>query len=120
NANELLQDVFENIILNAVKYNEKDEVCIFIKVSKTQNDGNEYNKIEFIDNGIGIPDERKLIIFKQGNRDLKGTKGMGLGLSLVKRILNAFNGKIWVEDKVKGDFTQGSNFIILLPELEQI
>lgn len=118
NANDLLQDVFENILLNAVKYNENSNVEIMINVSKTQIDGKNYNKIEFIDNGIGVPDERKQIIFKRGNRELKGAKGMGLGLSLVKKILKTFNGKIWVEDKVKGDFTQGSNFIILLPELD--
>jgi len=120
NANELLQDVFENILLNAVKYNENSNVEIMINVSKTQIGGKNYNKIEFIDNGIGVPDERKQIIFKRGNRELKGAKGMGLGLSLVKKILKTFNGKIWVEDKVKGDFTQGSNFIVLLPELDLV
>ena len=61
---------------------------------------------------------RKEVIFKSGNRELKGSKGMGLGLSLVDKILQIFNGKIWVEDKVKGDYTQGSNFIIILPEVQ--
>jgi len=41
---------------------------------------------------------------------------MGLGLSLVKKIIDSFNGKIWVEDKVKNDYSKGSNFTILLPE----
>ncbi|MFX1550409.1 MAG: ATP-binding protein [Promethearchaeota archaeon] len=120
NANELLQDVFENFLLNAVKYNENSEIFIIIKVSKTELGGPKYNKIELIDNGVGIPNERKYSIFKQDNRKLKGTKGMGLGLSLVNKIIQTFGGKIWVEDKVKGDFTQGSNFVILLPELENI
>jgi PAS domain S-box-containing protein len=118
NANELLQDVFENILLNSVKYNENPSVIITIKFSTIEIDKNIYNKIEFIDNGIGIPDERKQIIFKQGNRELKGNKGMGLGLSLVKKIIKTFKGKIWVKDKIKGDFTQGSNFIVLLPKLK--
>ncbi|MFW9820929.1 MAG: ATP-binding protein [Candidatus Thorarchaeota archaeon] len=65
--------------------------------------------------------ERSIAIFESfSNRELKGTKGMGLGLSLVKKILKTFNGNIWVEDKIKNDFTHGSNFIILLPELDQI
>ncbi|MFX0022255.1 MAG: PAS domain S-box protein [Candidatus Hermodarchaeota archaeon] len=119
NANELLQGVFENIFLNAIKYNENSEIIISIEVSITLLDNNSYYKIEFVDNGIGVPDDRKQIIFQQGNRELKGTKGMGLGLSLVKKILKTFNGKIWVEDRIKNDFTQGSNFIILLPEFEQ-
>lgn len=117
NANELLQDVFENVLINSIKYNESHEVVINIRVSKKLIDDKKYCKIEFIDNGIGVPDDRKLIIFKRGNRELKGAKGMGLGLSLVKKILKTFNGKIWVEDKVKGDYSKGSNFIILLSEL---
>ncbi|MFX1379486.1 MAG: ATP-binding protein [Promethearchaeota archaeon] len=115
NANEQIQDVFENILHNSVKYNDNSDIIITIKISKTKIDGNVYNRIEFIDNGIGVSDDRKRTIFKQGNREFKGTKGMGLGLSLVKKILKTFKGRIWVEDKIKGDFSQGSKFIVLLP-----
>jgi len=41
---------------------------------------------------------------------------MGLGLSLVKKILAGINGKIWVENRIKDDYTKGSNFIVLIPE----
>ena len=44
---------------------------------------------------------------------------MGIGLSLVKKIMKGFNRKIWVEDKVKGDFSKGSNFILLIPEISE-
>ncbi|MFW9828850.1 MAG: PAS domain S-box protein [Candidatus Thorarchaeota archaeon] len=118
NANELLQAVFENILLNGIIYTEKPMIQLKIKISKVIFANRHYHKIEFSDNGVGVPDDRKQIIFKRENRKLKGTKGMGLGLSLVKKILKFFNGKIWVEDKVEGDYSQGSNFIILLPELE--
>ena len=117
-ANELIQDVFENILINAIKYNENPNVEIAIRLSKINTNGDKNFKIEFIDNGIGVPDDRKLAIFRSGNRELKGSKGMGLGLSLVGKIINLFKGRIWHEDKVKGDYTQGSNFIILLPEAE--
>ncbi len=117
NANELLQDVFDNILINSIKYNENLEVEISIKISKQIMDGKNYFKLELSDNGIGVSDDRKDVIFQRGNRELKGTKGMGIGLSLVKKILEIFEGKIWVEDKIKGDYTKGSNFIVLLPEV---
>jgi PAS domain S-box-containing protein len=116
NANELIQDVFENILINSTKYNENSNVEITVRISKIKIDKQTNFKIEFIDNGIGVPDDRKKAIFLSGNREFKGSKGMGLGLSLVSKIVQIFNGKIWVEDKVKGDYTQGSNLILLLPE----
>ncbi|MFX1424966.1 MAG: PAS domain S-box protein [Promethearchaeota archaeon] len=115
-GNELIQDVFENILINSIKYNENPNVEIAIRLSKIKIDDKTNFKIEFSDNGIGVPDDRKTAIFLSGNREFKGRKGMGLGLSLVSKILNLFNGKIWVEDKIKGDYTQGSNFILVLPE----
>jgi len=118
NANELLQDVFENVLINSIKYNENSTIEISIKISKQEVDAKDYIKIEFIDNGIGVSDERKEVIFLSGNRELKGSKGMGLGLSLVSKILNIFKGEVRVEDKVKGDYTKGSNFIIILPEVK--
>ncbi|MFX0036206.1 MAG: PAS domain S-box protein [Candidatus Hermodarchaeota archaeon] len=117
-ANVLLQDVFENVLINGIKYNENSKIEIYIKISKEKFDGKNHIKIEFVDNGIGVADNRKKIIFQRGHRELKGSKGMGLGLSLVSEILKTFNGKIWVEDRVKGDYTKGSKFIILLPELK--
>ncbi len=115
-ANELLLDVFENILINATRYNENPIIEILIKISKIKIDGAQFLKIEFIDNGIGITDAKKKIIFRNGFKEEKQSKGMGLGLSLVKKILDSYKGQIWVEDKIKGDFTKGSNFIILIPE----
>jgi len=108
--------VFENLLSNSVKYNENPFVKILIKISKVEKNENKYVKMEFIDNGIGISDSKKKIIFLKGYADYKGGKGMGLGLALVKKIINSYHGEIWVEDKIKGDYTKGSNFIIIIPE----
>ena len=116
-ANDLLIDVFENILLNAVKYNDNEMVEIVIKTSKIKKNKKKYVKIEFIDNGIGIPDSRKKLIFKRIKREKKGAKGMGIGLSLVKTIVSNCGGEIFIEDKIPGDYTQGSNFIVLFPEV---
>jgi len=115
-ANELLLDVFENILINATRYNDNPTIEILIKISKIQKNGIKFLKMEFKDNGIGITDDRKKIIFQKGYKEEKQSKGMGFGLTLVKKIIESYNGQIWVEDKIKGDYTKGSNFIVIIPE----
>lgn len=115
-ANELLLDLFENILINAEKYNNNPNVEIDVKISKELHHEINNVKIEIKDNGIGILNHRKETIFKRGLNKERYSKGMGFGLSLVKKIIDKYNGKIWVEDKVLGDYSQGSNFIILIPE----
>jgi len=115
-ANDLLFDVFQNLLINAVKYNQNEVKEILIYISELQRNGIDYIKIEFLDNGIGVSDDLKNIIFKKGYKKQKHSKGMGFGLSLVKKILKSYDGKIWVEDKEKGDCSKGSNFILLIPK----
>ncbi len=114
-ANELLIDVFENILFNAVKHNKNSIVQILIKISNQEKNDIQYLKLEFIDNGIGIPDEMKENIFVRVNSEKKHYSRIGLGLSLVKKIIETYKGQIWVEDKVRGEYTKGSNFILLIP-----
>jgi len=115
-ANDLLLDVFENLLINSIRHNNNSNVEIHIKASKFHKNNEKSIKFEFKDNGLGISDERKSTIFVRGKDIKKKTEGMGLGLSLVKKIINSYNGKIWVEDRFKGDFKKGSNFIFLIPE----
>jgi len=116
-ANDFLIDVFENILNNAVRHNESPSVEILIKCIRMQKSGLKYLKIEFIDNGLGIHDKRKEMIFKRVYKKDISIGGMGLGLSLVNKIIASYNGEIWVEDRVLGDYLKGSNFIILIPEV---
>lgn len=116
-ANNLLEDVFDNIMINAVKHNKNLSVEIIIRISKKKTEGKTYIKIEFLDNGMGISDERKKSIFQRALIKDRSIQGMGLGLSLVKRIIEIYNGKIWVEDRVKDAQLIGSNFVLLIPEV---
>jgi len=113
-ANALLLDVFNNLLFNAVKHNKNKIVNILIRSSEVQRQLKNYLKIEFIDNGIGIPDDQKRVIFQSNEQKQNTFSRIGLGLSLVYKIINSFEGQIWIEDKVKGDYTKGSNFVILL------
>ncbi|MFX0021870.1 MAG: PAS domain S-box protein [Candidatus Hermodarchaeota archaeon] len=114
-ADNLLLDVFENLLINAVRYNNRSNIDIVIDIEKEQKGGKNYLKMEFKDNGVGISDYRKKIIFERGTQKSRKSKGMGLGLSLVKKIIDNYQGEIWVEDRITGDYKQGSNFIILIP-----
>lgn len=116
-GDELAYNVFENILNNSIKYNfEEDVVDIHIIVSRVQKDNVNYLKFEIKDFGIGIREERKKVIFmRQFSKDISD-RGMGIGLSLVYKIILKYGGEIWVEDRVKGDYSKGTNFIVLLKE----
>ncbi|MFW9941584.1 MAG: PAS domain S-box protein [Candidatus Thorarchaeota archaeon] len=117
-ANEFLIEVFDNLLFNAINYNENSRKEILIKISRESKDNMKFIKFEFIDNGIGISDIRKKLIFQERLNIETDSKGMGFGLTLVKKIIESYKGDIWIEDRVKGDYSQGSNFIFLIPEAE--
>jgi len=95
-------------------HNKSDVIQVEVKLSDLKEDNIKFFKIEFLDNGIGIIDDVKEIIFNRAYKKEKATSGMGIGLSLVKKIITSYGGKIWIENRVKGDYTKGSNFIVML------
>ena len=117
-ADDFLINVFENILINAIKHNDKQFAEILVRFFEIQENQNKFLKIEFIDNGRGIPDSKKEIIFKKADPKDRSISGIGLGLSLVKSILDKYNANVWVEDRVPGDYTQGSKFLLLFPLIE--
>jgi PAS domain S-box-containing protein len=117
-ANELLHDVFVNLVGNAIKHTG-DHADITIDLDVVNYKGGRYCRVMVEDNGPGIPDDFKGKIF---NRILKGTdkaKGMGLGLYLVKSLVESYDGRVWVVDRVFGDHTKGARFVVMLPATEQ-
>jgi len=114
-ANNFLLDVFENILFNATKHNTNKNIEIHVDISKVVINDVKHVKIEFKDNGIGISDERKKTIFQKDQKMSINSRGLGFGLSLVKKIITQYNGKIWIEDKIKGDYSKGSNFKVIIP-----
>ncbi|MFX0007503.1 MAG: sensor histidine kinase [Candidatus Hermodarchaeota archaeon] len=115
-ANELLLDVFENIMMNAIIYNRNEIIQIEVSISEITEIGRKFVKLEFKDNGIGIDDIRKYEILQEKHEKSKNSKGMGLGLSLAAKLVNLYEGHMWIEDRIKGDYTHGSNFVILIPK----
>lgn len=112
-GHELLNTVFFNILHNAMQFDESEEVQV--KISAMHTKTREKIRIEFEDNGPGVPDSLKQSIFKRTGIPEKQVVGRGLGLTLADRILQVLGGVIWVEDKVEGDHTKGARFVILMP-----
>ncbi|MFW9989152.1 MAG: sensor histidine kinase [Candidatus Odinarchaeota archaeon] len=118
-GDKLLKNAFENILFNAIYHNEISNVQILIKVSKVILKNNNFIKIEFVDNGVGITDARRKSIFQKGYEIQECLNEMGFRLTLVNKLIKKYNGYIWVEDTVKGDHKKGSNFAILIPEINE-
>ena len=117
-ANDLLFEVFTNLLFNAVKHNDSKIVKITLKISKRIKDSSRYYQVEIRDNGKGRRDIQKKAIFELENKEKLSLNRIGLGLSMVKQIINRFKGKIWVENRVPEDYSKGSNFIFLLQKAE--
>lgn len=115
-ANELLLDVFENLLINSVKYNENENIEIIVDVCKIPVNNVPHVNLQFKDNGIGIEDSKKKSIFVKSKKETKDSNGMGVGLSFVAKLVDLYKGNIQIEDRIEGDHSKGSNFIILLPE----
>ncbi|MBW2735584.1 MAG: HAMP domain-containing histidine kinase [Deltaproteobacteria bacterium] len=105
---ERMVQVFENLISNAVKYTEKGGVVVIAEVRP------QVLRIIVRDTGIGLSateQERLFEGFFRAKKVRKKIEGTGLGLSLVKGLVEAHQGTIWVESQ-EG---HGSSFIVELP-----
>ena len=116
-ASDLLKDVFLNLISNAVKHSA-GPANIDIELTKVYECDKEYCMVAVSDNGPGIPDEKKKELFHRFTRGATKAKGTGLDLYLVKELVENFGGCVWVEDRVPGNHTKGSKFVVLLPRVE--
>jgi CheY-like chemotaxis protein/anti-sigma regulatory factor (Ser/Thr protein kinase) len=107
-----LSQVFLNLLSNAVKFTEKGKICLTFRCTK------DYLTIKITDTGIGIdPNKFHLLFqpFKQlDSSSTRAKTGLGLGLSIVKNIVDLHNGKVTVESKVG----EGSEFTVFLPVLQ--
>lgn len=92
-----MEQIFINLINNAIKYNNKEQTVIEIDTSES--DGLYHFAIK--DNGIGISDDKKEMVFKLfsnlGQKDRNGNLGTGLGLVTVKKIIEKLGGQITFE-----------------------
>ncbi len=104
--------IFNNLISNALKYGKKNYP---LKITIKYKNENNFHCFEIEDNGIGIPDDQKEKIFNMFQRFAfeNEPNGTGMGLAIVKKIVNKLNGEISVSS-LEGD---GTTFTVKLPVL---
>ena len=112
-ADELLGEVFSNLIDNSIKFGGPN-VKITIALERT-----EPGKIRVIvsDTGPGIPDDLKRVVFGRFARFEPGEHSKGLGLYIVKALISRYGGDIEVSDRIAGDHAKGASFRITLREV---
>jgi signal transduction histidine kinase len=106
-----VQQVLDNILVNAIKFSPDGGTILL-----TMADEPEQIMVQIADQGIGLPADKVERIFERFYQ-VDGTSrrrfgGAGIGLAIVKRIVDAHEGKIWVESEVN----QGSTFYFSLPK----
>lgn len=107
---EAISEALVNLVDNAVKYSDQKKV-ITVRTGKKEN----FAFIEVEDEGMGIPqkDQKKIFekFFRVSSGNVHNVKGSGLGLSIVKNIMDAHHGNI----ELKSEIGKGSTFRLVFP-----
>ncbi len=106
-ADEFLTDIFTNLLFSSIRYNKDQSIELKIVIFRNLQDDKSFIKIEFVDYRNAISDIGKKDILRMEREKDSKIKEILLGFLLVERILDNYNGKIWVE---------GDSFVVLIPE----
>ncbi|MHA2379903.1 MAG: sensor histidine kinase, partial [Candidatus Thorarchaeota archaeon] len=110
-ANDFFIDIMLNLFRNSIVY-ANDEVHIEVEIDPLERQGHDYWVMHVSDRSRGIDPERRRDLFE---RYMDGAQGSGLGLSVVKALVDAFDGEISVGDRIPGDHTKGTVFTLVFP-----
>jgi len=116
-ADSFLKDVFYNLLSNSCKYG--DQKPVEVTVSEHKENGQAFYRVSVADYGHGIPEERKNFLFRRFDQldSESAAEGHGLGLSVVNALADRYGGRVWVDNRVSGDFTKGSIFSLIIPRV---
>jgi PAS domain S-box-containing protein len=108
-ANQLLNEVVENLLVNAVQHNDRETP----RVEVTVEPGADTVDLVVSDNGPGVPEEFEAEIFEKGTRGFE-SPGTGFGLHLVREIVEAYGGDVSVTNRDESDEGRGATFRVSL------
>ncbi len=113
-----VERVILNLVDNALKYTPSNS-SVVVRATETESDKvpNGHVRIEVLDRGPGIPDDYKDHLFDQfvqvdGRKKVR--RGVGLGLTFCRLVVEAHDGRIWIEDREGG----GSAFVFTMPAIQ--
>jgi len=110
--NDHLREVIANLVENAIKYTPSGDIVVDI------GGDSDHVQVSIADSGIGIPKEDQAHLFQKfyrvDNSDTREIGGTGLGLYLCRRLVEAMNGRIWLESEYK----KGSTFYVEIPRID--
>lgn len=109
-----LNQIISNLVNNAIKFTSSGSVNI--KVAATEKENGIYNlRVDVIDTGIGIPENKLQDVFKSFTQSSTSTTrkygGTGLGLAIVKELVEMQNGEVLLSSKLN----YGSTFTVIIP-----
>ncbi|WP_439028253.1 PAS domain S-box protein [Haloarchaeobius sp. DT45] len=108
-ADDLLSEVFENLLTNAVQHNDASSPVVEIRTEVDP----ETVAVEVRDNGPGIDEQLRDAVFEKGRKGFD-SPGTGFGLYLVREILNSYGGRVEAENAPGG----GAVFTVYLPRID--
>ncbi|MHA2171256.1 MAG: PAS domain S-box protein [Candidatus Kariarchaeaceae archaeon] len=107
-ADSLFDQLLYNLLINAIKYDEHEIVNIRIELELDET--NKFCLVSIVDEGQGIPPEYRESVFNRFSEFRKKGRGSGLGLHIVKTLVERYQGEIWIESRIPNDYTQGTVF----------
>jgi PAS domain S-box-containing protein len=116
-ANELLKDAYSRVIENSIRHSS-GPLTINVNLAEAQENGQGYCRVELADNGPGIPGEIKRTLLLDFNEPGNNFTRIGFGLRFVKTLVDSYHGKIWLEDRVPGEYEKGLRVVITIPKAE--
>ncbi|WP_323674738.1 PAS domain-containing protein [Halorubellus sp. PRR65] len=107
-ADELLPEVFENLLVNAVQHNDAPEPAVFVDVAVDEDA--DTATVYVADNGSGVDESMRGDLFRKGEKGFD-SPGTGFGLYLVRETVDAYGGEVALVD----DEHSGATFAVTLP-----
>ncbi len=107
-ADEAIYSVIDNIISNAVRHGKTERIDVWLEEVEDE------CEIRICDYGVGIPSEVRRDVFREGVK-FGEYAGSGLGLYIVKKVVDRYGGRVWIEDSKP----QGTTFVIRLKSVRR-